>query len=262
MSGLGPEASALLEAARNGDEPTQVDAGRVRAAIATRLAAGLGAGAAGLGAAAAARSWAMPLVRSGAMLPVAMALVVAIDLSPRFAAQHGAGPATDASQNVAPAPVAAPAESASRPSVAASPPAPATSSLEALTTPAQPGAREHSAPVAVSTSASSPRSVSATRDVAAEVRLLVEAHRAIDNGDATRALVLLAEHARRYPKGALGEERDAARVRALCALGRSAEAREATERFLRTSPQSPLAGPLRASCGGTASLDSSGPPPF
>src|SRR5208283_4452338 len=96
-----------------------------------------------------------------------------------------------------------------------------------------------------------------TGDVAAEVRLIGEAHTAIRGGDAERALALLDEHARRFPKGALGEERDAARINALCALGRTSEARDATERFLRAAPLSPHAGPLRTSCGGSTATPAS-----
>jgi len=98
----------------------------------------------------------------------------------------------------------------------------------------------------------STRAAPGTGDVAAEVRLLGEANTLLRAGDAGRALRLLEEHARRYPKGALGEERDAARIAALCALGRTSEARDATDRFVRTAPLSPQAGSLRASCGGSA----------
>jgi outer membrane protein assembly factor BamD (BamD/ComL family) len=87
--------------------------------------------------------------------------------------------------------------------------------------------------------------------VAAEVLLLGEAHAAIRNGQAEHALALLDEHSRRFPRGALGEEREASRVTALCALGRVAEARAAADRFLRVSPLSPHAGRVRASCGGS-----------
>jgi hypothetical protein len=88
-------------------------------------------------------------------------------------------------------------------------------------------------------------------EVAAEVHLLREAHLAMGAGDADRVLVLLDEHERRYPRGALGEERDATRIGALCALGRRVEAKEAAERFLRMTPRSLQAAAVRASCGGS-----------
>ena len=247
MNGLGPEANALLEAAREGDEPTLADRERVRGAIATRLAAGA---AAGLGVATAAKSSiaAVLLAGSAAKVVVTVALVGAIGAS------IGAGAVMVARARNRPSPpavsAAAPARAAAE-AVAVSteqangaarslPASPATTLEKPLAFRA--GTRTPTVPAAVT-----PAHVAG--DVAAEVRLLGEAHTAMRGGDAARALVLLDEHARRYPKGALGEERDAARISALCALGRTSEARDATERFLRAAPLSPHAGPVRASCG-------------
>jgi hypothetical protein len=47
------------------------------------------------------------------------------------------------------------------------------------------------------------------------------------------------------------EERQATRVLALCAAGRTAEARTAGKAFLDAHPASPAAQRVRASCGGT-----------
>jgi hypothetical protein len=87
--------------------------------------------------------------------------------------------------------------------------------------------------------------------LAEETRLLRDADAATRAGDAPRALALLAEHARRFPRGVLGEERDAETVLALCAAGRTSEARAAAQRFLAARPGSPLAGRVRSSCGGS-----------
>jgi hypothetical protein len=259
MKALGPEASALLEAARHGDEPNEADARRVREAVAVRIAAGVGGAAGALGAAAAAKSWVTALVRLGAKGPIAAALLVAMGTGVTVGVHRTWGPRTLAWRAIAPAVLAQPAPvtaSASAqaswgPSVAlATPPSPAASSLDAF-------AKHAPAPAD-----SSPHRGPSTGDVAAEVRLLVEAHRALDDGDARRGLALLDDHARRYPSGALGEERDAARVRALCSLGRVSEAREVTERLLRASPWSPQAGPLRASCGGARNSPASTSPSF
>ncbi|MGC4122313.1 MAG: hypothetical protein QM765_48575 [Myxococcales bacterium] len=67
--------------------------------------------------------------------------------------------------------------------------------------------------------------------------------------DAAGALELLDEHVRSFPRGALREEQVAARVQALCALGRVPEARSETVRFLADHPHSPYATKLRAACG-------------
>jgi RNA polymerase sigma-70 factor (ECF subfamily) len=61
--------------------------------------------------------------------------------------------------------------------------------------------------------------------------------------------VLLDEHARTYPTGVLAEERSAERVLTLCKLGRKAQARTEAARFLRATPDSPLAQSIRSSCG-------------
>ncbi len=248
MNGLGPEANALLEAAREGDEPTQADRERVRGAIATRLAAGA---AAGLGVATAAKSSsaAVMLAGSATKVLVTVALVGAIGASigasalmvararhrPAASAVSAAVPARASTEGVAISTEQANGAAESPPAYPVTTPEKASGGLRA-------GARPATVPAAAA-----PAHV--TGDVAAEVRLIGEAHTAMRGGDAARALVLLDEHARRYPKGALGEERDAARISALCALGRTSEARDATERFLRAAPLSPHAGPVRASCG-------------
>jgi hypothetical protein len=84
--------------------------------------------------------------------------------------------------------------------------------------------------------------------LAEETRLLHAAQRELASKHAVAALELLDEHAVRFPGGALAEERSAARVLALCALGRSAEARRVAEAFVSSSPQSPLVPRLRGSC--------------
>lgn len=90
--------------------------------------------------------------------------------------------------------------------------------------------------------------IAADEGVAAETLLLESAQRALAARDAEHALALLAEHAQRFPNGALTEERGAARVLALCELGRTNEARSAFAAFLRTAPRSPLIPRLQDSC--------------
>jgi hypothetical protein len=75
-----------------------------------------------------------------------------------------------------------------------------------------------------------------------------EADQAVRAHDGATALARLDEHARRFPRGLLGEEREAERVLALCELGRVAEARRAAAAFLAESPRSPLADRVRTSC--------------
>ncbi len=244
MKGLGPEANALLEAARDGDEPTRADRERVRGAISARLAAGA---AAGLGVTVAAKSSvaAALLAGSAAKALVTVVVVGSIGAGAVWIAKGGSRrPAPDTvPRSTAAAPAVPRAEETF---VLATSPAPAAPAPEKPTSALRPSART---PFPGGATAPGTRMPGAG-DVASEVRLLGEAHTAIRGGEAERALALLDEHARRFPRGAMGEEREAARIAALCALHRTSEAKDATERFLRASPRSPLAGALRTSCGG------------
>jgi hypothetical protein len=74
--------------------------------------------------------------------------------------------------------------------------------------------------------------------LAEEVRLLSRAERQLNDGRSADALATLGEHERRFARGALAEERIAARVEALCTLGRIAEARTELTRLARAFPQS------------------------
>jgi outer membrane protein assembly factor BamD (BamD/ComL family) len=78
--------------------------------------------------------------------------------------------------------------------------------------------------------------------------LLAQAQRELASGDPDGALSTLQKHALRYPSGALSPERDAARVLAMCASGKRAQARPLAERFLSAHPTSPLAPRVRAAC--------------
>lgn len=81
-----------------------------------------------------------------------------------------------------------------------------------------------------------------------EVALLQSAHQALHAGDPTRALAVLDEHAAKHPSGALGQERAALRIDALCRLGRADEARAEARRFLERAPDSLLAERVRNAC--------------
>jgi len=90
----------------------------------------------------------------------------------------------------------------------------------------------------------------ATSDsLAEEVALLSRAERQMNDGLTENALKTLAEHEKRFPSGALTEERMAARVRTLCSLGRSDEAKSELARFARIYPRSPHIERDRKLCG-------------
>jgi hypothetical protein len=71
-----------------------------------------------------------------------------------------------------------------------------------------------------------PRSISSEASLLEERRLLDVARDAIVRGEPEGALAPTGAHATRFPHGALAEERDALRIRALARLGRTSEARD------------------------------------
>lgn len=103
------------------------------------------------------------------------------------------------------------------------------------------------APVAMPTVAS-PRRIEADDDLAGELVLIQQAQRALARGDGDAALAALDVHARTHPHGRLVEERQAARVLALCAAGRAEEARAAATRFLIRYPRSAQAARVQGAC--------------
>jgi outer membrane protein assembly factor BamD (BamD/ComL family) len=79
--------------------------------------------------------------------------------------------------------------------------------------------------------------------------LLSRAEQQMNDGLAADALKTLAEHERRFPTGSLAEERLAARVQALCMLGRTADAKSDLMRLTRAYPRSPQLERARRVCG-------------
>lgn len=119
-----------------------------------------------------------------------------------------------------PRPIAPPRASEPRPSIAV-PAAP-----EAETTTIAPRARHAVA------------KTRATAPTNAELQLLRDARQDVTRGDFTRALAVIAEHVRRFRNGALVEEREALRVKALEGVGRHDDAQRAAARFHARFPHS------------------------
>jgi hypothetical protein len=84
------------------------------------------------------------------------------------------------------------------------------------------------------------RAAGAADPFTAELDLLQRAHAAYTRRDFSGALTLVAEHARRFPKGPLAEQREALRVRSLVVSGRSVEAHRAAAAFAVRFPRSVL----------------------
>lgn len=89
------------------------------------------------------------------------------------------------------------------------------------------------------------RSITPQESYAAELELLQRAQSEYASRDFADALVLVAEHGRRFPNGRLAEEREALRVRSLARAGRGDEARRALASFAKRFPHSVLLSRLQ-----------------
>jgi hypothetical protein len=84
--------------------------------------------------------------------------------------------------------------------------------------------------------------------LAAELRLVRAAQRALERGDTVAALQRLDAHAREFADGQLAEERQALRVEALCAAGKRPQARAEATLFARHYPNSTHARRVATAC--------------
>jgi hypothetical protein len=233
MKDLSPHARRLLTDARATGVPASSKA-RVRHAVAASVAAGISTAAVE---AALATSAAAGTAGSAAGHGVMTALAV----------WGGAGIATGVAVTAASVALLRPAPRESArptPSVAARPKRSSTASATAA-----PGVRAPPAPPVTST-ASAPDAVVQLRHpgVAEELSLLAEARAALRDGDPERALALTQQYEQRFGEGALAEEALAARILALCALGRREQGRAAVAALERTAPNSPQLPRARAAC--------------
>jgi len=115
---------------------------------------------------------------------------------------------------------------------------------------AQPAQRGHNAQDAnaVKGAAVSGPSSADNGGLAAETQLMSAAQSALTGHQPALALRLIERHAARFPKGELAQAREAARVFALCALGRTSDAARARQAFRRDWATSPLMARVESSC--------------
>jgi hypothetical protein len=232
MKQMSREASELVNVGREAFRPTQADRARLMAAVAGAATLTVGAAAA----AAAERSI------SGIWGVAHAARVLAVVLP---VAAGGAYWWHSAEQ---PRPPAQPTVSAHQPPASVA----RVSAPSALALPTDEVAEQPSEPSPVP---APERSVAPTPEpskpgdqVRQEVALLSKAQAALSRGRPQEALQFLAEHAQRFPRGALTEERVATRARTLCALGRTQEADLELKRIERLNPTSAYLARARESC--------------
>ena len=236
MTDLKPKARALVQAGRTGLRATAADRARVEVALRARLGPD-----------------ALPLDRAVTSLPrtVAWKAIAGVTvgvgvlgavalLTLRPAASLPVQPHLRTAE---PGPTVVLAPPISRPPSEAAGDSPPTAAV-ALTpaAPARANASARKAPVA--------HTPSAPDRLAHEVALLSRATSELHAGDAAAALRVLAEHQRTFPRGALVEERRAAKAQALCLLGR---VRAGRAELTGLTPLSPAAARVRQVCDGASS---------
>lgn len=219
MNDLNPDARRLVDLAREARTPGRGDKRRV----AERLAVPLAASAAVVTGAAASKAAAGATLLGG--LGTKIAAVVAVGalgtalFVSRLDSEQGAAVAPIRHVATEPAPPPAPAI-----------PAPA---AKVETDPAPPEPK---------------KLVKPSDDLVQEAALLHEAQSAWRAGQSARALQLANQHAQRFPRSQLANERDVLRVLSLCKLGQAQAAKQVGARLLRQTKGSPWYQSVAGSC--------------
>jgi len=273
MKDLWPDSRALLDAGRDGEEPGAHDYDRNRRALVQKLGAGVMVASMGVvsttGAAAASG-----VAGAGALTAVVLSFVLGgavggatamsatwkhdagrtthavISATPAASANRALSIGANAAIDVPPHPtVALPVEDdmpampprESRANAPARDPRP--NGVEPTITEA-PSRPSRGAPAEPASSAQGP----APSTVGEELRLLRAAQEGLHTGAPAAALARLDEHARRFPRGALVEERRASRILALCQLGEITTGRAEADPFIAQLPMSPFVERIRRAC--------------
>jgi hypothetical protein len=231
---MSPETRVFLDGVRDAEDPSAEDQRRVLSGVRAALAAGA-AGAAG--------TTVSNASAAGAKAQLPWSLVGGLRLAGVMAGVAAVGWAAGI--------LPLSSDTSKAPDTAATPPArpPSAPELQHPVTSASPP------PTPTSVVSSEPRK-RATRgkplqvaSLREEIELLAEVTRALDRGDGAAALARLDGHVSADRQ--LLAERQAARIKALCLLGRGREARVAAVDFLRAHPTSVQREGIERSCAGS-----------
>jgi hypothetical protein len=245
MSGLSPEARAMLELARSEELPLAPDAAH-RAQLKQSLLQGVALGQAPISAAAAS----VGAKSAVQLVPFVKGVCVGLLLSGGVAMGAHQLSKTDAPSGAVVATPSAKARAPRQPASTARPKveAPSTAPTEA------PLVNEQAAPppkVASAATKPAPNEEvpgAPTLALRAELELMTAAQAALRDGRAAESLEFLERYDRAFPGGQLLGERLAAEVFAACQLGDRARATRAATRFLQRDSGSLLADRVRRSC--------------
>jgi len=257
MSELTPEARAIINAASVAEAPPTGSKQRIHAAILAGLAAGAAegtAGAAGISASSAA-GWGLGIKL---LLPF-----VVVGMGAGGAYVGGVFEADDVGSRQSPVVSSQRSAVSRQPSaVSRQPPAVAEPAVSPLPDPPSEGEGDLEPEPAPEPEPASAKKISRAKrptqpeshaapataaSIEEEMGVIGRANKALRAGDNAAAIGIAAEHAERFPKGQLVQEREAVRVRASCNRG-DATARNDAETFLTRWPKSPYAAKVRASC--------------
>ncbi len=263
MSDLSPKAQAIVDAARADDSSPGQSKSRIKrrvlarvaaaalastaAATASRTAASVVTNGAAGGAATVAGGAAT--VAGGAATSAGAKLIVGVAMSALVASATATGVVVSR-ELVAPAPAVQVAPTArvalaTQRKTLTTTPSPAEAPMPVATPSAAPAlVRGNRLPVAAPMGT---LRESKTETLEQELPLLQSAQRALRSGNPEQALTLLDVHAKRFPDGALVEERRAVHAMALCRTN-SRAARAEAEEFLRQAASSPLVERVREDC--------------
>jgi hypothetical protein len=251
MNGLTPEARALIEEARVGEDPTTSDFDRVMHGARRRLVmAGVFALMLGAGRRAAAYAGASAkgtLVATGLITAAGVGAVAswpapepAAAVAPREVAQAVApGPGESRAEDSAP--------SLEEEAVRAPEVAEPVDEVDAPAAKPEP-VRERVVARPSEVEAAKKSDVSGAGQLRSEAALLGRAQRALSAGRLGDVRSELAEYDREHPRGVLRAEREGLEVLALCAAGHRAQARQRATRFVERYPKSPLRPRIERSC--------------
>jgi hypothetical protein len=241
-----PETRAFLAEVRGAEDPTRDDARRVLSRLDEALGASpdLASGADTSSSTGVALGSVSGLKLVGALVGMSGGVVLAVALASRSSAPARAPARPAAGLSAVLSVTATPVE----PSVSAR----TSPQLPRVSQPAASLPSRDARPPPPVASTSTHVSAAAVRAVSpsmrAELELLSEVHAALQRGDGASALRRLDAHVTTDRQ--LAAERRAARVLALCAVGRVEEARRASAAFVREHPASVQRGAVERSCAG------------
>ncbi len=252
MDELSPGARALLSAASSSDDPTSEDQERVRHAVLLRV------GAIGIGTAALASRTAQAkglLGTFSSKVGAALVVVLGGSAATYVALQPKAEPAPVTISAAARTPTAAAQEKDAKPASAAEQQALQVEDLP--TQEAKPQQRSAARAQAVAPAdvkeeeaPAVEKSKQATQDSFGEERQLISsADTALKSGMTGQAVSLLAEHAARFPRGMLANEREGLRLVARCQGGAKQSTRAAAQSFVDRLPKYTVSARVRSACG-------------